>query len=76
MIRLKNFPHIKLKSKSFRGNYYSAYASDNENAELGYVLFISHTEGVNDYCECMAYVHGNPCYHLVRAKELEVVLQL
>ncbi len=57
-----------------RGNYYGAYESDAEQAKQGYTVFISHSEDTRDYCECMAYVHGNPCYHLIRAKELEVIL--
>jgi len=70
----RNYPHIKLTSQSWRGNYYGAYASSDENEKLKYQVFISHTDGIHDSCECMAYVHGEPCYHLIRAKELEVVL--
>lgn len=70
----RNFPHVKLTSQSIRGIYYGAYASSDENEKLKYQIFISHTEGIHDSCECMAYVHGVDCYHLIRAKELEVVL--
>lgn len=70
----RNFPHIKLTSQSIRGNYYGAYASGDENEKQKYQIFISHTEEMHDSCECMGYVHGKPCYHLIRAKELEVVL--
>jgi len=70
----RNYPHIKLTSQSWRGNYYGAYVSSDENEKLKYQIFISHTDGIHDSCECMAYVHGDPCYHLIRAKELEIVL--
>ena len=70
----KHFPIIKLTSQSIRGNYYAAYESDDENAKQGYTIFISTTEGVHDSCECMAYIHNLPCYHIIRAKELEVIL--
>lgn len=70
----RNFPIIKLTSQSWRGNYYTAYANTDENSKQGYTIFISHTKGIHDSCECMAYVHGDPCYHMVRAKELEVIL--
>jgi len=70
----RNFPHIRLTSQSIRGNYYGAYENDNENAKLGYQIFISHTDGIHDSCECYAYIHNLPCYHIIRAKELEVIL--
>lgn len=72
----RNFPHIKLTSQSFHGYYYGAYENDDENAKQGYAIFISDTEGIHDYCECLGYVHGKPCYHIIRAKELEVVLSV
>ena len=67
----RNFPHIRLTSQSIRGNYYGAYESDDENAKQGYTIFISTTDGIHYYCECMGCVHGTHCYHLIRAKELE-----
>lgn len=70
----RNCPHIRLTSQSIRGNYYGAYASEEQNEKQKYQIFISHTKGIHDSCECMAYVHGMPCYHLIGAKELEVVL--
>ncbi len=73
-MKKRNFPHIRLSSVSTNGHYYGAFESDEENAKLGYTVFISNTDGVDDYCECMAYVHGNPCYHLIKAKEMEIEL--
>jgi len=70
----RNFPHIRLTSQSIRGNYYGAYENNEENAKQGYTVFISHTDGIHNSCECMEYVHGKPCYHLIRANELEVIL--
>lgn len=70
----RNYPHIRLTSQSIRGNYYGAYASSDENEKQGYQIFISHTDGIRNSCECMAYVHNVPCYHIIRAKEIEVVL--
>ncbi len=70
----RNYPHIRLTSQSIRGNYYGAYESNDENAKQGYVLFISHTKKVRDYCECIGWSLGKVCYHLKRAKEIEVIL--
>lgn len=72
----RNFPYIRLTSPSCRGHYYGAYENNNEDTKQGYAIFISHTEGIDDYCECMAYVHGKPCYHLIRAREIEVVFSV
>jgi len=72
----RNFPHIRLNSQSIKGNYYSAYENDDENVKPRYHIFISHTDGIHDYCECLAFVHLKPCYHLIRARELEVVLSV
>ena len=70
----RNYPHIRLTSQSIRGTYYGAYASSDENEKQKYQIFISHTDGIRDSCECYGYIHNLPCYHLIRAKELEVVL--
>lgn len=70
----RNYPHIRLTSQSIRGNYYGAYESNDEQSKQGYTVFISNTEGIHDTCECYAYIHNLPCYHLIRAKELEVEL--
>lgn len=70
----RNYPHVRLNSQSIRGNYYGAYESDAEDSKQGYTIFISTTEGIHDSCECMGYIHGTPCYHLIRAREIEVIL--
>lgn len=67
----RNFPHIRLTSQSIRGNYYAAYENNDENAKQGYTIFISTTKGVHNSCECMGYVHGNECYHMKAALDLE-----
>ena len=72
--KIRNYPHIRFTSQGIRGHYYGAYESDDENSRQGYTVFISNTEGFEDSCECMGYVHGTPCYHLIRAKEMEVTL--
>ena len=68
----RNFPYIRLTSQSIRGNYYGAYENCEEKTKLAYQIFISHTDGIHDSCECYAYIHNLPCYHIIRAKELEV----
>jgi len=70
----RNYPHIRLTSQSIRGNYYGAYESNDEQSKQGYTVFISHTNGIHDSCECLAYIHNVPCYHIIRAQELEVIL--
>jgi len=72
----RNYPHIRLTSQSMKGNYYAAYPNNDEDVKPGYHLFISHTKETQEFCECMAYVHGKPCYHLIRARELEVRLSV
>ena len=69
----RNFPHIRLTSQSMRGNYYGAYENNDENTKYGYTVFVSNTKDTHDYCECAAFVHNKPCYHLIRAKELEIL---
>ncbi len=59
---------------STRGHHYGAFDSDDKFAKRGYDIFISTTDGIEDTCECMAFVHGNPCYHLIKAKEMEIEL--
>lgn len=73
-LKKRNYPHIRLTSQSIRGHYYGAFENDDENKKAGYTVFISNTDGIEDSCECMDYVHGTPCYHLIKAKELEVIL--
>jgi len=70
----RNFPHIRLSSQSMKGNYYHAYSSSDDEAKQGYQIFISTTDGIHDSCECLGFIHLKPCYHLIRAKEIEVVL--
>jgi len=68
----RNFPRIRLVSQSIKGNYYQAYSSDDDDAKLGYQIFISTTDEP-DNCDCMAFVYNIPCYHLIRARKLEVI---
>lgn len=70
----RNYPIIKLCSQSLRGNHYGAYQDNEEDTKQKYAIFIAHEKGWNDSCECAAFVHGLPCYHLIKAKELEVVM--
>jgi len=73
-MKKKEFSHIRLTSQSIRGNYFGAYESSDENAKMGYQIFISTTKDVHSTCECMGYVHGKECYHLKSAKDLEAIL--
>ena len=70
----RNYPHIRLDLQGNNHNYYGAYESNDDNAKRGYILRVATTKGLKDTCECPAWTHGKPCYHLIRAKELEVVL--
>lgn len=70
----RNFPHIRLASQSMNGNYYYAYSSSDDNAKRGYQIFISTTDEKPDNCDCISFVYNKPCYHLIRTRELEVVL--
>ncbi len=68
----RNFPHIRLTSQTMKGNYYHAYSSSDDNAKRGYQIFISTTAEKPDNCDCLVFVYNIPCYHLIRARELEV----
>lgn len=67
----KKFPHIKLSSQSLRGNYFGAYVDSDIDSKQGYQVFISHTPGIENTCECNGYIHGKLCYHITEAKKLE-----
>lgn len=67
----RNYPYIRLTSQSIKGNYYGAYASTDENSKQGYTVFVSHTEKVRNYCECVGWSLKEACYHLIIARELE-----
>ena len=63
------YSNLRLLSTSFKGHYFGAYASPNEDAKKGYDFFISNTEGVKDWCDCLGFVHGKICYHIKEAKK-------
>lgn len=71
MNKEKEFPHLKLMSQSINGNYFGAFENRDENAKQGYTVFLSHTKGVRNYCECKGWSIRESCYHLKGAKKLE-----
>lgn len=65
----REFSNFRLQSTSSKGLYFGAYTSKSTKAKKGYDFFISNTDDVKDWCECMGFVHGKVCYHLKEAKK-------
>ena len=68
-MRKRDFPNLRLLSAGTKGYYFGAFESADDDAKKGYDFFISNTEGVKDWCECMGFVHGKMCYHIREAKQ-------
>ena len=64
----KKYSNLRLLSASMKGHYFGAFENTADDAKKGYDFFISNTEGVEDWCECLGYVHGKMCYHIKEAK--------
>lgn len=69
----KHYPNFRFLNSSDSGYYFGAFENSTNDAEQGYTLFVSKVRGIEDWCECMAYVHGKNCYHIKEIKKrLEV----
>lgn len=67
----KKFPVIRLTAVSTKGRHYGAFESEDEAAKMGYDIFLPDTANQKPTCECMAFVHGDPCYHITESKKLD-----
>ncbi len=65
----KKYPHLRLLATSPKGHYFGAFENISQDAEQGYDFFISTTQGVKDWCECLGFVHGKLCYHIKESKK-------
>ena len=64
----KKFPNIRALVKTPSGYEFGAFKSTQNDAEMGYTLFIPNESPEKDWCECDGYVHGKRCYHVKEAR--------